>query len=159
MTSGHSLGFSLQMKPGCTPYFVMSLSVYAFYDQGCGLWWVSERVRALEAPHAKEEEAGSESSWLRDSVFPHKFMCLPKSTSAGSYNCFKVLAIRVPIMIRSRGPNGAHSCLPASNSGWCYFPCCCCRKRLSVEEELLTSVLPPSCLLQLIPCLCISCLT
>lgn len=73
MTGRHSLGFSLQMKPGSSPYSVMSPSVYAFYDQGCGLWWVSECGRALEAPHANEEGAGSGSSCLRGNVCPHTF--------------------------------------------------------------------------------------
>lgn len=52
MTGGHSPGFSLRMKPGCIPYFAMSWSAYAFYDQECGLWWVPGCGRALEAPRA-----------------------------------------------------------------------------------------------------------
>lgn len=53
MTGGHSLGFSPQMKPGCTPYFMLSWSVYAFYDQGCGLWWVSRVWQSPGSPTCK----------------------------------------------------------------------------------------------------------
>lgn len=109
-TGGHSPGFSLQAAFIILPCLgllmpSMTKDVVCGGCQGVAEPW-KPHVQIKKGQAMKVPASGVACTQTHST-------CLPKSVSAGSCNQFKVLAIRVPSMIGSRGPSGDPGCLPA----------------------------------------------